>query len=177
MTTSVILKNVRLSYLYAWKPRKNDKGEESFQASLILPKDHPQVSEVQKAIADEIKAKWPEPKKRPSGLHNPLRDGDKDRENDPAYANAYFINSNAKKDRPPKLIDAQLQDVPDNGFWGSGDYANVKIDLYPFERPENKGIGVGLITIQFKKKGEPLGNRTDPMEGMTVEEDTDDIFG
>lgn len=179
MTTSLIVKGARLSYLNAFKPRKNkDKNgnvTESYSVSMIIPKTHPQVEEIKAAIKSEVNAKWPDPKKRPNGLHNPLRDGDADRENDEAYAGCYFINANAQVDRAPKLIDAQLQ--PANpAYWVSGDYGNVKIDLYPFERQENKGIGVGLITIQFTKKGVPLGNRTDPDEGFTVEDVSEDPF-
>ena len=76
-------------------------------------------------------------------------------------------------DRRPKLIDGQRQEVKSDEYWASGDYGNVKIDLYPFVRPEKKGIGVGLVTVQFVRKGEPLGNRTDPMEGFENVEEVD----
>jgi Protein of unknown function (DUF2815) len=176
---SIILKNVRLSYAHLWKPRENDDGKKSFSVSLIVPKDHPQVEAIKTKIRAKVVEKWPDPKKRPNGLHNPLRDGDTDRENDEAYKGAFFINASAQENRPPKLIDAQLQEVPDNGHWGSGDFANVKIDLFPFERKEKKGIGVGLVTVQFTKHGERLGGtRTDAMEGFGVEEggDAEDMF-
>ena len=181
MSTSIILKDVRLSYLNAWKPRKSSEDSKPrYSVSCILPKDHKQVGELREAIRKEIAEKWPDPKKRPGNLHIPLRDGDTDRENDAAYADAFFINASSDAERQPRLIDGQLQPVPDNGFWASGDYGNVKIDLFPFIRPEKKGIGVGLVTIQFTRKGEPLGNRTDPMEGFGVveaQEPADDIFG
>lgn len=168
MTTSLIIRNVRLSYLFADKPRKTDKGE-SYQASLIIPKDHPQIPEIKTAIQHERDTKWPDPKTRPSGLKNPLRDGDTDRENDPAYKGAFFINANNSQ-RQPTLLDAQMQPARP-GYWNSGDYANVKVDFFPYVKPENKGIGVGLVTIQYLRKGEPLTGHTDPMEGFGVIEE------
>jgi hypothetical protein len=166
MTTSVIIKNVRLSYLYAFKPRKTDKGE-SYQASLIIPKDHPQIAEIRAAIQKERDTKWPDPKTRPNGLKNPLRDGDTDRESDAAYKGAFFIGANRNAEQgAPTLVDASLKPVTDAGRWNSGDYANVKVDFFPYVKPENKGIGVGLVTIMFLRKGEPLMGRTDPMEGF-----------
>jgi hypothetical protein len=173
MTTSVIIKNVRLSYLYAFKPRKNDKGVESYQAKLIIPKGHPQLPEIRAAIQKERDTKWPDPKTRPNGLKNPLRDADAEaaangKEVDPECENAFFLNANryAAEQGAPTLVDASLKPVTDPGRWNSGDYANVKVDFFPYAKTENKGIGVGLVTIMFLRKGEPLTGRTDPMEGF-----------
>ena len=41
----------------------------------------------------------------------------------------------------------------------------MKVDFFPYSKPENKGVGVGLVTIMFLRKGEPLSG-TDPMEGF-----------
>jgi hypothetical protein len=180
MTTTVILRDVRLSYLNVFKPRKaSEKSDPKFSVSILLPKNHPQIAEVKAAIRAQVEEKWPDPKKRPNGLHNPMRDGDVERENDDAYKGHFFINASSAADRPPMLLDGQLQPVTDTGYWVSGDYGNVKVDFYPFAVPENKGVGVGLVTVQFKRKGDPLGNRTNPMEGFEVEEgeEKNDIFG
>jgi hypothetical protein len=183
MSTSLIIKGGRFSYLFAFTPRKNEKGESNWSTSFIIPKNHPQIPEIKKAIAAEVEAKWPDKSKRPNGLHNPLRDGDADRPNDSAYKDSYFINCNARE--APTLLDAANNKLDGShaSRWTSGDYGHVKVDFYPFVRTENKGIGVGLVTVKFTRKGEPLSNRTDPMDGFDVEEvegmggSDEDIFG
>jgi hypothetical protein len=47
---SIIVKNVRLSYFFGFKPRKNEDGSLKYSTSCIIPKDHPQVAEIQAAI-------------------------------------------------------------------------------------------------------------------------------
>jgi len=179
MPSNIIIKNVRFSYMFADTARANEEGVKKFSTAILIQKDHPQIPEIRALIKKEVEEKWPDPKKRPAGLHNPLRDGDTER-NDEAYKGCFFINANAQESSPPTLIDANKQPVQ-KGYWTSGDYGNVKIDLYPFERTSNKGVGVGLVAIQFIKKGKPLSNRTDPMAGFGVEEvpqdDDSDIFG
>ena len=44
-----------------------------------------------------------------SDIKTPLRDGDKDRAGDPAYAGSYFINCNS--DTAPDIVDAQCNPV------------------------------------------------------------------
>jgi hypothetical protein len=159
MSTQIKLKNVRFSYAHLWKPRvvKGSTNGPSFSVALIIPKDHPQVAEIKEAIRTEIADRWPDPKKRPPKLHNPLRDGDAEKEGDEVYANAYFINARSGVDYPPMVYDGQRNKVENSSFWGSGDYGNAAFDLYPFDVGTNRGIGVGLKQVQFVRKGEPLG--------------------
>jgi len=171
---SVILRGVRLSYLFAFKPRVTDKGVEVFQASLIIPKNHPQVDEVKTAIQKTRDESWPDPAKRPNGLKNPLRDGDTERSNDEAYKGAFFIGANRYKESQgaPRLIDAQMQPASPE-YWNSGDFANVKVDFFTYNKPENKDVGASLVAIQFLRKGDPLTGHGDPLDGFSkVEEES-----
>ena len=53
MATKIKLKNVRLSYANLFEPRENKSGQMRYGTALMIPKGHPQVDEIEKAIADE----------------------------------------------------------------------------------------------------------------------------
>jgi len=88
----------RLSYVNVFEPKSINGSDPKYSVSLIIPKsDKKTVSVVMKAI--EAAKQEGAPKfggKVPSNLKTPLRDGDIDRPDDPAYEGCYFINSNSK---------------------------------------------------------------------------------
>ena len=177
MSTEIKLKNCRFSYAHLWEPRAAPGStDKKFSVSLIIPKDHPQIGDIKAAIAKEIDEKWPDPKKRPAKLNNPLRDGDAERPNDAAYEGSYFINASCFDKYPPLVYDGQQQKVLDNSFWTSGDYGHCLFDLYPFEKPQNRGIGVGLKQVMFLRKGEPLGYSNSKPAFDVEEVDTGSVF-
>ena len=174
MGTKIVLKNVRFSYCNLFKARAMDENAKpKFSVSLIIPKDHPQLPEVKAAIKAETEVKWPDPKKRPGGLHNPLRDGDADRPNDEAYAGSFFINSSANVDYPPGVFDYEKRKVEDLTYWNSGDYGNASVNFYSFDVSAKKGVACGLNGVQFIRKGEPLGGRGNVAADFDVEQVAD----
>lgn len=177
-STKLILRNVRFSYLKAFKPGKTPDGKAlKYSTAILLPKTDPQIAGIKDAISALVKDKWPDDKKRPAGLKLCLRDGDSEvngRPNDPAYRGHYFLNAYAPEDQAPGLIDANKNKVEASSGWQSGDYGNVSISLYVFDRPEAKGVAAGLNNIQFTRKGESLTNRTSADDDFEVEEVADD---
>ena len=174
-TGKLVLKNVRFSYAQSlFKPRAADSNSATkYSVSLIIPKDHPQLADIKAAIKAVLDEKFPGKTQRPSGLKNPLRDGN-ERGDDPAYADQYFINAAASIDYPPKVIDYQKQEVRDLSFWNSGDYGNASVNFYWFDKSMNKGVACGLNGVQFVKKGESLGGRGNVLNDFDVEEMVDD---
>lgn len=92
----------RWSYANVWEPKSINGGTPKYSISLIIPKsDTRTVAKIKAAI--EAAYKEGEAKLKGNGktvpalsvLKTPLRDGDLERPDDAAYANAYFINANA----------------------------------------------------------------------------------
>ena len=88
----------RWSYANVWEAKSVNGSDPKFSVSLIVPKsDTATVAKVKAAI--EAAYKEGESKLKGNGrtvpalsvIKNPLRDGDIERPDDPAYANAYFI--------------------------------------------------------------------------------------
>ena len=74
-------------------------------------------------------------------LKLPLRDGDKERKGDPAYAGCMFINANSST--APGIVDADCNPILDRSEVYSGVYGRASINLYAFNSNGNKGIACG----------------------------------
>lgn len=122
----------RISFANIWNPKSINGSDEKYSLSAIIPKsDKATLAKIHKAIeaAKEAgKAKWGG--KIPANLKTPLRDGDIDRPDDEAYANAMFLNANSKD--APQIVDRKVQLILDAMECGSGDYCNVSINFYGY---------------------------------------------
>ena len=114
--------------------------------------------------------------KIPPNLKLPLRDGDVDRPDDPAYENSYFINATSQEQ--PGIVDRKRVKITDPLAIYSGCYIRASINIYPFNANGNRGIAAGLSNIQFWEDGEPLNGRVraeDEFDALD-DEDTDDFL-
>jgi hypothetical protein len=77
-----------------------------------------------------------------SAIKTPLRDGDTERPDDPAYANAFFINANASS--APGIVDVDRNPILTRSEVYSGVYGRASITFYAFNSSGNRGIACGL---------------------------------
>ena len=142
--------NTRWSYANVWEPKAMEGGKPKFSVSLIIPKsDTVTVGKIRAAIDEAYRDGQSKLKGNGksvpalSTLRNPLREGDLERPDDPAYANAYFVN------------------------------ANSTISFYAFNANGNKGIACGLNNLQKIRDGEPLGGKASAESDFATEDDED----
>lgn len=173
--TKVITGVVRLSYANVWEPKSINGSDEKYSVSLIIPKsDKKTIQEIKDAVKnakDEWKSKFGG--KIPSNLKHPLKDGDKEKPDEEAYKDCYFVNANSND--KPQIVDKSVNPILDQSEVYSGCYGKVSITFYAFNNNENKGIACGLGNIQKIRDGEPLSNRSNAVDDFTIEED-DYIF-
>lgn len=159
--TTITTGKVRLSYCHLNAPvRDPGSDKEKYSASIIVPKtDRATLNAINAAIEEAkkvgVSSKWGG--KMPSKLSTPLRDGDVDRPDDPAYANSYFFSAKANADRRPRIFDTALQEILDPSEVYSGCYARVNINFYPYDTNGNRGVSAGLQLVQKVADGTPLG--------------------
>lgn len=150
--TKVVTGLVRLSYLKVWQPEVDDEGKKFYKACLLIPKkDKETLRKIEAATEAAISSKWGS--KRPKGLRTPLRDGDEDKDA-PEFAGMMFLNCKSKN--KPGLWDAGREEILDEAEVYSGAWGKVSISLYTYDRPDGKGVGVGLNAIQKLKDDENL---------------------
>ena len=170
--------DARWSYANVWEPKSINGGPPKYSVSLIIPKsDTKTVAKIKAAI--EAAYEEGESKLKGNGksvpplaaIKVPLRDGDIERPDDPAYANAYFINANATS--APGIVDSGREPILTRSEVYSGVYGRASISLYAFNSNGSKGIACGLNNLQKVRDGEPLGGKSSAEDDFATESDED----
>lgn len=182
-STKVITGLVRFSFMSVWEPKASeDNPELKYSTAIIIPKSDKATIKAIKAaeeVAKELgKSKWGG--KIPAKLKTPLRDGDEEKPDDPAYENCYFLNANSKN--APGILDRYKQVIPkeksDEVY--SGCYGRVSLNFYPYDMKGNKGVGAGLNNLMKVKDGEPLAGKASAIADFAdvedIAEDDDDLM-
>jgi hypothetical protein len=169
--------DTRWSYANVWEAKAINGGTPKFSVSLIIKKNDPCVAKIKAAIEaayEEGQAKLKgNGKSVPplAAIKNPLRDGDVERPDDPAYAGAYFINANNQN--APGIVDADRQPILERREVYSGVYGRASISFYAFNSSGNKGIACSLNNLQKIKDGEPLGGHSRAEDDFAIDDEDD----
>lgn len=170
--------DTRWSYANIWEPKSINGGTPKFSVSLIIPKsDTKTVAKIKAAIEaayhdGESKLKGNGKSVPPlAAIKTPLRDGDIERPDDLAYANAYFINANSAT--APGIVDADRNPILTRSEVYSGVYGRASISFYSFNSNGNKGVACGLNNLQKVRDGEPLGGKVSAESDFATDEDDD----
>ena len=170
--------DTRWSYANVWEPKSINGGTPKYSVSLIIPKsDTKTIAKIEAAI--EAAYKEGEAKLKGNGksvpalsvIKTPLRDGDMERPDDPAYANSYFVNANATS--APGIVDADRNPILTRSEVYSGVYGRASISFYAFNSSGNKGIAYGLNNLQKIRDGESLGGKASAESDFASDEEDD----
>lgn len=167
-STKVVTGKVRFCYVNVFEPTAlNDGDTPKYNVCILIPKSDTKTLEaVRKAIENAKivgKSKLADKNgKIPSTIKLPLRDGDEERSDDPAYEGMMFINANST--RKPTIVDRDLNPIMSQEEFYSGCYGRASITFYAFN-VQSKGIAAGLQNLQKLEDGEMLAG------GSTAEED------
>ena len=170
--------DTRWSYANVWEPKSINGGAPKYSVSLIIPKsDTKTISKIQAAI--EAAYREGEAKLKGNGksvpalsaIKTPLRDGDTERPDDPAYAGAYFVNANATS--APTQRSTVRNPILTRSEVYSGVYGRASITFYAFNSSGNRGIACGLNNLQKIRDGEPLGGKASAESDFATDEDDD----
>ena len=172
-------KDTRWSYCNVWEAKAINGGTPKFSVSLLIPKSD---TVTVKKIKDAIEAAYREGEAKLKGngksvpalsvIKTPLRDGDQERPDDPAYAGHYFLNANSTT--APGIVDADCQPILTRSEVYSGVYGRASISFYAFNSSGNRGIACGLNNLQKIRGGEPLGGRASAESDFSDFDDEDD---
>ena len=167
-STKVVTGKVRFCYVNVFEPTAlNDGDTPKYNICVLIPKsDTKTLNAIRKAIEAAKtagKSKLADKNgKIPSTIKLPLRDGDEERSDDPAYEGMMFINANST--RKPTIVDKDLNPIMSQEEFYSGCYGRASINFYAFN-VQSKGIAAGLQNLQKLEDGEMLAG------GSTAEED------
>lgn len=168
METKVITGKVRFCYANVFEPTAMADGDTpKYNVCILIPKSDTKTLEKIKLAVEAAKqagkAKLADKNgKIPSNIKLPLRDGDDERGDDPAYEGMYFINANST--RKPSIVDKNLNPIMSKDEFYSGCYGRASINFYAYN-VQSKGIAAGLNNLQKLEDGEPLAG------GSSADED------
>lgn len=167
-SAKVVTGKVRFCYVNVFEPTAMNEGDTpKYNICILIPKnDIKTIDKINKAIEvakQAGKAKLADKNgKIPSNIKLPLRDGDNERGDDPAFEGMYFINANST--RKPSIVDKELNPIMDKEEFYSGCYGRASINFYAFN-VSSKGIAAGLNNLQKLEDGEMLAG------GSSADED------
>lgn len=168
-TNAITIPDARLSFVHLFQavpPVNNPQGELKFSATLLIPKSNATAKAIMdeaiaKAIDRGVSTKW-------NGVRPPqpaicVHDGDGVRPSDgspfgPECKGMWVVTASCKADRPPFVMDRQVQPIIDPTQVYSGIWANVSVTFFPYNAAGKKGIGCGLNGVQKIRDDEPLGS-------------------
>lgn len=186
--THVVLKDVRISYPHLFEPYAPEADQpEKYSAAFMFPKSDEAtynrlIKGYEAAIEQGKKGKQGQAFAAAVGkkkFWNPIQDGDE--KDDATYHGHWYIN--AKNDRKPQVVDRRRNPIQNEeeaeDLIYAGSYVNASVDLYPFGRNGNFGVGIALGNVQQYRDGERLDGRSTAEEDFEVYDDDedDDIFG
>ena len=193
MSIKIKLRNVRLSYEHIFTPTKFDENQEAkYSATFIIPKDHPDLPVVKRAMfeagqdefADAFKTGAGWPKGYTCGLKDAdtATDGNGDvlAEKNPAYKGCYVLEANST--RRPLVVGRKKEALTeDDGIIYSGCYVNASLAAagYTYGKVK-KGVKCYLNGVQFVKDGERFGSdASDYFDDLDGDDDGDmsDLLG
>jgi len=169
------------SYVNAWEPKSINGSNPRYSVSLIISKDDRKTIE---KIRAAIQAAYVEGELKLKGngkfcppldaIKTPLRDGDKERAGDSAYANSYFVNANSTQ--KPGIIGRDMQPIIERSEVYSGVMGRASISFYAFNSNGNRGIACSLNHLQKMYDGEPLGGKSSAEDDFAAADDDDSEF-
>lgn len=168
---------VRLSYCNLFQPKppfNNPQGDPKFSTTVLLSKANVAAkaaidAAINAAISTGISSKWDG--KKPPMLAICVHDGDGPRPSDgeqfgPECKGCWVFTASCKPDRPPFVVDANVQPIIQQSEIYSGVFGNANVSFFAYNSGGKKGIGCGLNGFQKTRDGEPLGNSVSAAEAF-----------
>lgn len=176
---TVTISDVRLSYtnLFEAKPPfNNPAGELKFSTTVLVSKKNQAAKAAIDAAINAAMEAGPSKcwnNVRPPQVAICVHDGDGVRPSDgmpfgPECKGCWVFTASCKADRPPFVVDANVQPILQRSEIYSGVYGNINVTFFPYSNSGKKGIGCGLNGFQKTRDGEPLGSTVTPQEAFGV---------
>ena len=175
-TNAITIPNVRASYVHLLQPKppfNNPQGDPKFSVTVLVPKSNLEAKAlmdqaIARAKAQGVSTKWGS--LEPPMLAVCVHDGDGPRPSDgsafgPECKGMWVFTASCKADRPPFIVDANVQPIIDPAQIYSGMWVNVNVTFFPYAGTK-KGIGCGLNGVQKIRDDTPLGSTVTAQEAF-----------
>lgn len=158
-TPNFVVEHGILSFPQLFKAEQiNGQGDPKFTASILLPEEQAKqvMATAQKLAAEAFKNGEPQL----PNFHWPIMPAQQKKayQDDPRFAGMYVMNTSARAEYPPQVVDQNRQPVLDYTTIYAGCHVAVSIRLYSWtHKMGTLGISAGLLAVMKTGDGEPLG--------------------
>lgn len=166
----VTIHDVRLSFPNLFKPRMGtDKvtgqptGKATYSAVFLLDKgrNKDDIARLTAAALFTKKEKWQDKPVNLAGKS--IRDGSDKEATDGYGPSIVFIS--ARNERKIPVVDQQLAPLAeDSGKPYAGCYVDATVRCWAQDNANGKRLNWGLVNVQYRRKGEPFGEKPIPVE-------------
>lgn len=178
----IAIRNARIAFPQIFEPDTvNGEGAPAYSVALIIPKDHPQVSEMNDLVEAVAREKWD--KLAAATLKQMrlsdkicLHDGDLKASYEGFEGNFYISARNTM--RPLVVARDKTPLTAADGVIYSGCYCNVFLELWAQDNAYGKRVNATLMGVQFVKDGEAFSSAgkamsMDEFDDLSVEDTAD----
>lgn len=176
-SNTLTIGDVRLSYCNLFQPKppyNNPQGDPKFSTTVLVSKSNAAAKAaidvaINAAIELGVAKNW-------QGIRPPMipicvHDGDGPRPSDgtpygPECKGCWVFTASCKPDRPPFVVDGNVQPIIQQSEIYSGVFGNVNVSFFAYNSGGKKGIGCGLNGFQKTRDGEPLGSSVSAAEAF-----------
>lgn len=150
--------NVRLAFPALFEAKTvNGQGAPAYSASFIIPKDHPQVKDIEEIITKLADDKWGTKAKSvltqlKAGDKTALHNGDTKSQYN-GFSGNYYISCRSKT-RPVVLDKDKSPLTANDGKPYAGSHVNASVEFWVQDNQYGKRINASLRGVQFVKDGE-----------------------
>lgn len=163
------IRNLRLAFPELFEAKQSDDGgAPKYSAKFVVPKNHPQIAEIEKAMFATAEAKWGG--KAKTIYDNLVKTGKpkvievafvrqeygKDGDVYDGFEDAFYLSASNKV--RPTVIDGDRSPLTAaDGKPYSGCYVNVIVEFWAQDNKYGKAIRAELKGVQFVKDGDAFG--------------------
>ncbi|CAB4163644.1 Protein of unknown function DUF2815 [uncultured Caudovirales phage] len=168
------IQNVRLAFPNLFNATKvGDDDKPAFSASFLLPKDHPQIAEINAAIDQVAKDKWgakadAQLKAMRAADKTALHNGDLKAQYSGFEGMLYISARNPV--RPTTLNRDKSPVTESDGIIYAGCYVNAVLEIWAQDNKYGKRVNATLSGVQFNRDGDAFTGG-----GAASEDDFDDL--
>lgn len=154
----LMINNVRLAFPALFEAKTvNGEGEPAFSAAFIIPKNHPQIKEIEAVLREVADAKWGAKadavfKQMKAADKLCLHDGDSKADYD-GFTGNYYISARSKT--RPLVVDRNKAPLTtSDGKPYAGCYVNASVEFWAQDNNYGKRINASLRGVQFARDGD-----------------------
>lgn len=169
------INNVRPGFLKCFRAEApQGGGDPKFGTKLVIPKDHPQIKQIEDGMLAVAEAKWPGKGQKildamvktgkPKNIEVPFvreeyANGDGDVYD--GFEDAFYFSCSSGADKRPLVIDRDKSPLVEaDGRPYSGCVSNVQVELWAQDNKFGKAIRAEFKAIQFVRDGDSFAGGT-----------------